>query len=148
MPTQRSARRGWPLLAWAALGALAAGCSSKGPYPVRGKLVYADNDQPVKELEGQDIIFDLEKGGLSARGTIRKDGTFELTSKKDGDGAFPGEYVVTLTQPYRKPERPYVGDRVVDITYEDPAATDLRAIVKPEPNDFTFKLRRIKSRAK
>ena len=51
--------------------------------------------------------------------------------------------VVTMTQPFREPERPYVGDRVVDRAYEDPARTDLKAEVKPEKNEFTFKLRRI-----
>src|SRR3954454_16236744 len=130
------------LAAVVGLGLLAlAGC---GPnHPVQGQLVYADTDQPVTELAGFDVTFTSEKLGISARGTIQKDGTFQLGTEKDKDGAPPGEYVVTLTQPYRQPDRPYVGDRVVDIAYEDPATSDLRAEVKPGKNDFVFKLRRV-----
>jgi len=119
----------------------AAGCGSNPP--VRGKVVYADTDQPVSELDGFDVTFTSEKLGISARGTVQKDGTFQLGTERDKDGAPPGEYVVTLTQPYRQPDRPYVGDRVVDVAYEDAATSDLRAEVKPGKNDFVFKLRRI-----
>lgn len=119
-----------------------AGCGSKF-HPVHGKLVYADNEQPVKELAGFDVIFTSEKLGKSARGTIQDDGSFQLGTERDNDGAPPGEYVVTLTQPFREPERPYVGDRVVDRNYEDPAKSDLKAEVKAEKNEFVFKLRRI-----
>jgi hypothetical protein len=119
------------------------GCGSQGFYPVHGKLVYADTEEPVKELAGFEVIFTSEKLGKSARGTIQKDGSFQLGTVKDNDGALPGEYVVTLTQPFREPERPYVGDRVVDRAYEDPAKTDLKAAVQPQKNEFQFKLRRI-----
>ncbi len=119
------------------------GCGSKGLHPVHGKLVYADKEDPVKELAGFEVIFTSEKLGKSARGTIQKDGSFQLGTVKDNDGAPPGEYVVTLTQPFREPERPYVGDRVVDRAYEDPATSDLKAEVKSEKNEFLFKLRRI-----
>jgi hypothetical protein len=118
------------------------GCSS-GRYPVHGQLVYADTEAPVVELAGFEVIFTSQALGTSARGTIQKDGSFQLGTVKDNDGAPPGEYVVTLTQPFREPERPYVGDRVVDRAYEDPANTDLKAEVKREKNEFLFKLRRI-----
>jgi hypothetical protein len=130
--------------AFVALGVLAlGGCGSDGRYPVHGKLVYADNEAPVAELAGFDIIFSSQALGTSARGIIQKDGSFQLGTVKDNDGAPPGEYVVTLTQPFRQPERPYVGDRVVDRAYEDPEMTDLKAEVKAEKNELVFKLRRI-----
>ena len=37
-------------------------------YPVRGKLVYADNEEPVRELAGFEVIFTSEKVGKSGRG--------------------------------------------------------------------------------
>lgn len=120
-----------------------AGCGSAGLYPVQGQLVYEDKEEPVQELAGFEVIFTSEKLGKSARGTIGKDGSFQLGTVKDNDGAPAGAYVVTVTQPFREPERPYVGDRVVDRAYEDPATTDLKAEVKPEKNQFLFKLRRI-----
>jgi hypothetical protein len=119
------------------------GCGSGGRYPVHGKLVYADNEQPVKELAGFEVIFTSEQLHTSARGTVQKDGSFQLGTARADDGTPPGEYVVTLTQPVREPERPNVGDRVVDRAYEDPGQSDLKAEVKPQKNDFVFKLRRI-----
>jgi hypothetical protein len=138
-----SGRGPWLVLAGLAVLA-AAGCNSKGPFPVRGQLLYEDDGTPVRELADQDITFSSTKLGLEARGTIREDGTFQLGSAKANDGAYPGEYVVTLTQPYPKPERPTTGHRVVDTAYEDPEKSDLRAEVKPGDNNFTFKLRRLK----
>jgi len=122
-----------------------AGCNT-GHYPVQGKLVYADTEEPVKELAEQEVIFSSEKLGKSARGTIQKDGSFQLGTVKENDGVVPGEYVVTLTQPYREPDRPYTGDRVVDQKYEDPATSGLIAEVKAEKNEFVFKLRRIEKK--
>jgi hypothetical protein len=116
------------------------GCGSK--QPVQGKLVYADNEQPVTELKGFEVTFTSEKLGISARGVIQADGTFQLGTEKDLDGAPLGEYVVTLNQPFRQPERPFVGDRVVDQAYESPFTSDLRAEVKSSKNEFVFKLRR------
>ena len=136
-------RRGlWGVVAGLGLLGLA-GCGAGGHHPVHGKLVYADNEEPVKELAGFEVTFTSEKLGKSARGTIKEDGSFQLGTVKVNDGAVPGQYVVTLTQPFREPERPYVGDRVVDQTYEDPATSDLKADVKSEKNEFVFKLRRI-----
>src|SRR5690242_12021512 len=88
-------------LSAAALGllVLTAGCSSGGLYSVRGQLVYADNEAPVKELAGYEVTFNSEEHG-SARGKIREDGTFELTTVRENDGVAPGNYVVTLSQPH------------------------------------------------
>jgi len=127
----------------AVLGLLCLGGCGSGRHPVRGKLVYVDTEQPVKELAGFEVIFTSEQLHTSARGTIQEDGSFQLGTVKEEDGVAPGEYVVTLTQPFREPERPFVGDRVVDRAYEDPSTSDLKAEVKAEKNDFVFKLRRI-----
>ncbi|MCI0704753.1 MAG: hypothetical protein L0241_27160 [Planctomycetia bacterium] len=141
-------RRGlWSIVVGLGLVFLA-GCGGKAQYPVHGKLVYADNEEPVKELADFEVIFTSESLGVSARGTIQQDGTFQLGTIKETDGAPAGEYIVTLTQPYREPERPYVGDRVVDPAYEDPDTSDLKAEVKAEKNDFVFKLRRIEKKKK
>jgi hypothetical protein len=122
------------------------GCG--GNQTVRGKLVYADTEEPVTELAGFDVTFSSETLGVSARGTIEQDGTFRLGTEKENDGAPPGQYVVTLTQPIREPDRPYLGDPVVDRAYEDPARSDLRAEVTTGKNDFVFKLRRIEKKKK
>jgi hypothetical protein len=147
MPVIRPFCRVGACLVLAALGILnLAGCNLNNRYPVHGQLVYEDNGEPVKELNGFDVTFTSDKLGLSARGTVGADGTFDLGTNADRDGATPGEYVVILTQPHRRPERPFVGDPVVDLAYEEPDQSDLKAEVKAETNNFTFKLRRLKSR--
>jgi hypothetical protein len=137
-----SARRSFfrPRSGWLLLVLSLAGCRGGDSfYPVDGQLVYEDNGEPVKELAGYDLTFTSEKLGKSWRTTIKEDGVFELKAP-------PGEYVVILTQPHRKPERPFVGNPVVDLAYEDPGKSDLKAEVKPENNHFPFKLRRLKPR--
>ena len=121
-----------------------AGCGSKGPYPVRGKLEY-DDGKPLKELAGFRVTFTAEALGKSAIGDIQEDGTFRLTSEKPDDGAYPGEYKVIVSQPHPEPDRPEKRRPVVDLKYEDPERTDLKATVTQGPNDFTFQLKRIKT---
>jgi hypothetical protein len=119
-----------------------AGCSG-GAYPVKGTLVYEDG-QPVKELAGFTVTFTSEKLAKSAVGDIDQDGGFRLTMERPGDGAIPGEYKVTLTQPHPNPERGERRKPVVDLVYENPEKTPLEATVEPKTNEFTFKLRRLK----
>jgi hypothetical protein len=124
------------------------GCGGKGQVPVHGKLVYADTDEPVTELKGFEVMFTSEPLHVSARGIVQPDGSFQLGTTKENDGTAPGEYIVTLTQPFRQAERAYLGDRVVDQDYENPSKSDLRAEVKKgDKNEFIFKLRRIGKKA-
>ena len=141
--TRTPGRRRAAALAGLALVALAGCGGGDRPYPVHGKLVYKDNDQPVKELAGFDVTFTAEKG-KTARGTIGADGTFRLTTTRADDGAYPGQYKVTVTQPHPNPERRVKGKPVVDLVYEDPQKTDLKATVEAKDNTFTFPLRRLK----
>jgi hypothetical protein len=120
----------------------AAGCGSGGTYPVSGKLVYEDNQQPATELAGFEVTFTSQEMGKRATGKIQEDGTFRLTSTRPDDGAFPGHYQVVLTQPHPLPERE-TRSPVVDVIYEDPGKTPLTADVDPKANnEFTFALRR------
>jgi hypothetical protein len=133
------------VLGLAVLGLALMGCA-KSLHEATGKLVYADTGEPVAELAGFDVIFTNEKIGKSARGMIQKDGTFKLGTLVDDDGVPLGEFVVTLTQPVRMPDRPYQGDPVVDRSYEDPAKSDLKATVEEGKNSFTFRLKRLVKR--
>ena len=131
---------------WSAVAGLALICLTgcgKSQSQVHGKVLYEDTGEPVTELAGFEVMFTSEQLHTTARGTIKPDGSFQLGTQKENDGVPPGEYVVTLTQPFRQPERPYVGDPVVEREYEDPSTSDLRAEVKSGKNEFVFKLRRI-----
>jgi hypothetical protein len=122
------------------------GCAgSGGKYPVKGELQW-ENGRPLKELAGYDIAFSSQKLGKSARGAIKDDGTFVLGTDRDGDGAFPADYIVTVTQPHPNPER--LDDKrrpVVKLDYENTEKTPLKATVREQDNYFTFKLKPIKS---
>jgi hypothetical protein len=124
-----------------------ASCKGGGKYPVRGQLQWEDG-RPLTELAGFEVTFSSQELGKSARGTIQDDGTFELGTERDKDGALPGEYIVTLTQPHPEPERPEKRRPIIDLDYENPDLTPLRATVKPESNHFTFQLKPIKRGAR
>jgi hypothetical protein len=113
---------------------------------VSGKLEYEDG-QPLKELAGFEVTFTSEALHKSARGVIKDDGTFRLTTSRPGDGAFPGVYKVIVAQPHPEPERPFVGNPVVDLKYEDPEKTDLEATVEAKTNNLPpFRLARIRKK--
>lgn len=76
----------------------AGGCGSGDrPYvaptlPVKGKVTY--NGKP---LTRGNINFQPVDIGREANGSIQPDGTFVLTTFKDGDGAVPGVHRVAVT---------------------------------------------------
>jgi hypothetical protein len=123
------------------------GCANKGYIPVKGQLLWADGT-PLKELAGFEVTFSSHELAKSARGTIKEDGTFELGTDREGDGAPAGRYVVTVTQPHRQPERPETRNPIVALMYEDPEKTTLRATVSAEDKEFTFRLEPIKPGSK
>ena len=76
----------------------ASGCgSSDRPYvaptlPVKGKITY--NGKPLTQ---GNITFEPVGFGRDASGGIQPDGTFVLTTFKDGDGAVAGVHRVAVT---------------------------------------------------
>lgn len=119
------------------------GCRGEGPYAVRGSVVDDVDGKPIKELAGFTITFTSETCGKSATGNLDEKGDFRLTSSRNGDGAFPGDYKVVLTQPQANPERGEYRQAVVDVGYEHPRTTKLRARVEPKGNTFTFHVKRL-----
>jgi hypothetical protein len=60
--------------------------------PIRGEVFY--NGKPL--TEGTVLYLPTKAGGRQARGDIQPDGTFRLTTLRDGDGAQKGEYGVVV----------------------------------------------------
>ncbi len=75
--------------------------------PVKGVVTYQG-----KPLETGEIVFFPDSGEQIAHGKIQSDGTFELTTYDEGDGAFPGMHKVTIVS-----ERDMEG-----VSAEDPEA--------------------------
>jgi hypothetical protein len=71
------------------------GCSGGGlqPVPVRGTVQY--KGQALTNGLVAFVPVDPAQGA-AARGLIRGDGRFKLTTFKKEDGAFPGDYNVTV----------------------------------------------------
>lgn len=140
------------------------GCSgsSNPPVPVSGKVLL--NKKPV---DGAVITFLSKDGGRSASARTEADGSFKLTTVNTGDGAPPGEYVVTIAKQESKVSTADVdvsngkfGDAygqmmgaaasgnmskvmkdVLPAKYAKAAESGLiKTVVKGEPNDFTFEL--------
>lgn len=96
----RNAVNSWPSFALGfALCGFLGGCNgggaSSGPpvYPVTG--VVKVKGQPVI---GADIVFSLKDGTGSSFGRTDTTGRYELTTRKSGDGAPPGDYLVSLAK--------------------------------------------------
>ena len=127
------------------------GCGSGHPaptYPVTGKVVFSDDGTPLST--GGAILWEStpdEPGELlfNARGAIQADGTFELTTFEEGDGAVAGEHRV-LVRPKRDAsdwtERGIVPRPVIAQRLESYETSELRFTVKEESNDFTVTVER------
>jgi hypothetical protein len=126
------------------LVALVGGCAGNGPQPVEGTIVWEDGN-PATELATAQVVFDLPAKQTSARGSVRPDGAFRLTTFKPDDGALPGDYKVMVLEVARKTmpgDSTRLMPGVIDTRYADPSTTDLTASVKPGVNKITLKVKR------
>lgn len=86
------------LALWVCMG-LVAGCARHpATYPVEGHVKYPDGTP----LKGGLITFLSQndpKKPLNARGTIKDDGTFAVSTFREGDGALEGKHKVVVHPP-------------------------------------------------
>jgi hypothetical protein len=66
------------------------GCGGDGTHDVTGRVTFEDGSPLTKG----EVVFEGEE--FEAIGRIKEDGTYELSSYGDGDGAPPGTYKVYL----------------------------------------------------
>jgi hypothetical protein len=116
------------------------GCSH-GPkmYRVKGKVTYRDGTVPkggvavVRFSPSENSTAETRKG---ATGAIGQDGSFELMTRKPGDGVYPGDYIVTFVvlrnamdqassmilpkyaTPFQSPYKETVKGNMEDLQYE------------------------------
>lgn len=117
------------------------GCGTRY-YPVRGTVTLDDGTPLTKGL----VIFESEnpEGGpaFMARGEIKPDGSYQLSTHKKGDGVPPGRYRVLINPidlsdiPDEKKKLPF------DIKYLNLNTSGLEFEVKAEPNEIPIKLNR------
>jgi hypothetical protein len=101
-----------------------------GLIPVKGRVTH--KGAPVQKGE---VTFVPDGYGREARGRIQPDGSFVLTTDKEGDGVVAGEHKVTITDL----DKTLASDRAV-MKYASPNTTTLTAGVDAEHTEFAFDL--------
>ena len=129
------------LVAWLA-GALAwltlpivVGCGNQSLMPVNGKVMHKDG----KPVTSGMVIFEPVGAKISARGEIRGDGTFQLGTHTNSDGASEGEYRVLIAPP----PLPEEGKRLrspIAAKYQSLESTPLKFTVTRDRNKNKFNI--------
>lgn len=86
------------------------------------------------------MIFEPTRHKTSARGDIQQDGTFQLSTNKENDGAPEGEYRVLIVPP--PAEEGKAPPLPVHSKFQNLEATPLKATVTRDrqKNKFTFEV--------
>ena len=110
---------------------LAGGGKAPDLIPVKGKVTYKG-----KPLAKGTVTFEPDGFGRQARGELQSDGSFVLSTLKEGDGVVPGEHRVSVTGV----EKSLARDRAFT-KYASPNTSRLTAEVDREHTEFTFDLK-------
>jgi hypothetical protein len=114
-----------------------AGCGQR-LYPVRGKVVW-ENGAEARELDGGLVVCEAVAGGAGVRGDIQKDGSFQLSTYKEGDGVLPGKYRVAVVEySPREPPPPPIMDR----TFAKVETSRLEIDIERKTNEVILTVRR------
>jgi hypothetical protein len=128
------------LLPMTLLAAVASGCD-RGPATaqVRGKVVYSDGSVPeggvrvVRFEPTSDSKAEVRKG---ASGEIQDDGTFEMYTRRPGDGVYLGQYAVTFAI-YKSPIEPIT---LIPMKYTASTTTPFRITVDRNRDDLLYEI--------
>ncbi len=125
---------------------VAAGCESQQPrtFPVRGKVTYQDGT-PVTAGMVEFEPAPQEGAPLAerynARGRIHDDGSYSLTTFREGDGAVAGRHRVIVQEPYPDADLeagPRRWKPSIDPSYRRYEESGLEFDVKTEENEITI----------
>ena len=123
----------WRLFAALLALVVAAGCGGTKLYSVEGKVVFPDG----MPLTGGTVEFGpMDRNAvLGPRADIQADGTFRLSTYKEGDGAPEGKYRVLVAPPDNvEPDRPR--PLSFDRRFTSFDKSGLEYTVKPGKNEF------------
>lgn len=101
-----SPRRWIPFLGALFVATLPAGCGGSKTYSIQGKIVYEHDGSAAGELAGYTVTLESVEQNVSATGVVQPDGTFEVSTFEQGDGAVPGEHRVAVTPPIQEVDGP------------------------------------------
>lgn len=129
--TKARAARCLLILAGPGLAALA-GCGKSDVIyevvPVAGKITF-DGKPPQGAVVMLTPVSPPEDDAVAPQGGVQADGSYKITSYTSGDGAPPGEYVVTVSW-YKMDEKlGGPGPNVVPAEFTDPAKSKLKVTI-------------------
>jgi hypothetical protein len=110
------------------------GCGpNEGPYvtptvPVKGKVTY--KGQP---LTSGSVTFESEENGRESHGSIQSDGTFVMTTTREGDGAMPGNHRVAVIGKQ--------GNQVVPVKYRNTSSSKVQVEVSEGKTEYPIELK-------
>jgi hypothetical protein len=120
-----------------------AGCGAKDAYQVRGRVQYTDGSPltgAVRIIRFQPTENSTAKVRKAASGSIAQDGSFEMFTRRPGDGVYAGTYAVTfsvLTQPMG-------GTSLIPAYYTHPQSTPFKVEVDEDKTDLIYELDKLK----
>jgi hypothetical protein len=119
-----------------------AGCGGTKAAPVDGKVKFKDGSD-VSVLTNYEISFAPADGKTSAVGHILADGSFQLSTFSDGDGALPGQHRIAISPPLSPdPDKPPQKSKLSP-KYADGSTSGLTADIKPGRNTVNLELERL-----
>lgn len=125
------------LIAVAAFSCL--GCSPSAPkYKVRGTVVYSDDKKPIPG-GAIGIEFESTKPPYNrSSSTVGPDGSFELSTSTQGDGALEGEHRIrfTGTTSPQQPDAKVALSAVMPIEYYEFSTSGLKFDIKPNDENI------------
>jgi hypothetical protein len=107
---------------------------------VKGKVTYKDGSIPQGNIKvirfspSKDSTAEVRKGATSM---IGDDGSFELWTRKAGDGAYLGEYVVTFTV-RKSPTDP--NSSLIQPKYTAPATSPYKVNITGDVDDLKYEV--------
>lgn len=140
MQNKGRARRRWlPKIAMLLVVIAGTGCGGGSrTYPVEGKVVFKEDNAP---FPGGMVVFEPSAEDalkVSSTGEIKPDGTFRLTTYKDGDGAVEGPQRVLVVPPPTSGSRSNPQPLLLDRRFSDFATSGLEFTVTRGKNEFTI----------
>lgn len=121
----------------------AIGCAAESrTQPVNGKVQLSDGT-PVQRGVIEFRTVGEDGAMINAHGRIESDGSFQLTTFEENDGAVVGEHQVIVLNPASTDGGPVMHAPYAD-QYRTYETSDLKFTIEPGPNDIVVELKRKK----
>ncbi|HEY3391187.1 MAG TPA: hypothetical protein VGK58_00660 [Lacipirellulaceae bacterium] len=135
-------RMTWSLLLLAVGLGSQSGCGGRTTYDVTGRATYEDGSPIVGGVR----VIRLEPAGdttatirKAASGYLGQDGSFEMFTRKPGDGVIPGKYFVTFTVL----DKPMGGKSLIPSKYNTAATSPFELVVDEDKEGLEYKLEKL-----